>query len=162
MPFLLRDVLTHAKSLADVRKIISGAVGTNSFVFLMSDGKTGRSELYVRDRTRFEVHKPGEALEDKGNKFPAIKGLLYGGHYQDKMTSKLTEAHGKLTPESIMNDVIPFIAMPSNFQNVLYSPQDLKFWFTNAKNQKERAAEQSYTFYDFGAGLRAFKEGSAK
>jgi hypothetical protein len=157
MPFLLRDVLSQASDLSDVRKIIKNAPGTNSFVFLMSDGKTGKSELYVRDRSRFEVHQPGENLEDRGTKFPAIKGLLYGGHYQDKMTSKLNETRGTLTPEKIMRDVIPFIAMPSNFQNVLYSPSDLQFWFANAKGPKERAAEQPYSFYDFGKGLKEFQ-----
>jgi isopenicillin-N N-acyltransferase-like protein len=157
MPFLLRDVLSQASNLSDVRNIIKNAPGTNSFVFLMSDGKTGKSELYVRDRSRFEVHQPGENLEDRGTKFPAIKGLLYGGHYQDKMTSKLNETRGTLTPEKIMRDVIPFIAMPSNFQNVLYSPSDLQFWFANAKGPKERAAEQPYSFYDFGKGLKEFQ-----
>lgn len=157
MPFLLRDVLTNAKNLADVRKIIKESAPTNSFVFLMSDGKTGQSELYVRDRTRFEVHKPGVDLEDKGNKFPAIKGILYGGHYQDKMTSKLNETKGTLTPEVLMKDVIPYIAMPSNFQNVVYEPKGLQFWFTNATGAKHRAAEQEYSHYDFGKGLKEFE-----
>ena len=58
MPFLLRDVLTYATNLADVRRIISSKPPTSSFVYLMSDGKTGQSELYLRDVHRFEVHKP--------------------------------------------------------------------------------------------------------
>lgn len=157
MPFLLRDVLTNAKNLADVRKIIKESTPTNSFVFLMSDGKTGQSELYLRDRNRFEVHKPGVDLEDKGNKFPAIKGMLYGGHYQDKMTSKLNETKGTITPEVLMKDVIPYIAMPSNFQNVVYEPKGLQFWFTNATGAKHRAAEQEYSHYDFGKGLKEFE-----
>jgi hypothetical protein len=49
--------------------------------------------------------------------------------------------------------------MPSNFQNVLYSPNDLSFWFTNAAGPKARAAEQPYTFYDFKSGLRSFEAG---
>ena len=157
MPFLLRDVLTNAKNLADVRKIIKESTPTNSFVFLMSDGKTGQSELYLRDRNRFEVHKPGVDLEDKGNKFPAIKGMLYGGHYQDKMTSKLNETKGTITPEVLMKEVIPYIAMPSNFQNVVYEPKGLQFWFTNATGAKHRAAEQAYSHYDFGKGLKEFE-----
>lgn len=157
MPFLLRDVLTNAKNLADVRKIIKESPPTNSFVFLMSDGKTGKSELYLRDPSRFEVHQPGKDLIDKGNNFPAIPGILYGGHYQDKMTSKLNETKGTITPDVLMKDVIPFIAMPSNFQNVVYEPKGLQFWFTNAKGPKVRAAEQPYSHYDFGAGLKEYQ-----
>jgi hypothetical protein len=158
MPFVLREVLSHAKNLADVRKIISGSQGTSAFVYLMSDGKTGQSELYLRDRNRFEVNKPGKDLEDQGHKFPAIAGLLYGGHYQDKMTSKLTETRGALTPEVIMKDVIPAIVMPSNFQNVLYDPTGLTFWVANSKGPGLRASDAPYTFFNFGKGLADFKK----
>jgi hypothetical protein len=48
--------------------------------------------------------------------------------------------------------------MPSNFQNVLYEPKDLKVWFTNAKGPKDRAAEQPYTYFDFKAALEGFKK----
>lgn len=156
MPFVLRDVLTYAKNLADVRRIISSKQGTNSFVFLMSDGKTGQSELYIRDRFRFEVHKPGEELKDDKKTFPAIKEVLYGGHYDDRMAKVLAEKRGEITPDIIMKDVIPEIAMPSNFQNVIYDPRDLQFWFNNAKDPDHRAAEQPYTYFNFGKALADF------
>jgi hypothetical protein len=156
MPFLLRDVLSYSSNLADVRKIISESTPTNSFVFLMSDGKNYESELYIRDRNRFEVHKAGEDLKDDKRNFPGIGGVVYGGHYQDKMTQVLTEKRGAMTPENIMKDVIPFIAMPSNFQNVLYEPRGLQLWFNNAKSPSERAAEQPYSHFDFGKGLKEF------
>ncbi|MCB0334240.1 MAG: hypothetical protein KDD55_12115, partial [Bdellovibrionales bacterium] len=53
MPFLLREVLQDANNLADVRRIISTSPGTNSFGYLMSDGKSREAELYIRDRDRF-------------------------------------------------------------------------------------------------------------
>ena len=157
MPFLLRDVLTYAKNLKDVRKIIVESVATNSFVFLMSDGKNNTAELYLRDRNRFEVHHSGHEIKDTNKTFPAINGMLYGGHYGEKMTKILSEKRGALTPKNIMEEVIPFIAMPSNFQNVLYDPTHLQLWFNNAKSPSERAAEQPYTHFDFGAGLADFK-----
>jgi isopenicillin-N N-acyltransferase-like protein len=157
MPFVLRDVLTYSRNLADVRKQISSKPGTNSFVFLMSDGKNHTSELYVRDRNRFEVHKPGVELKDTSKSFPAIKEVLYGGHYEDRMAQILAEKRGAITPEVIMNEVIPFIAMPSNFQNVVYEPRGLQFWFNNAQGPKARAAEQPYTYFNFGKALRGFE-----
>jgi hypothetical protein len=156
MPFLLRDVLTYAKNLADVRRIISSKPGTSSFVFLMSDGKNGQSELYLRDKNRFEVHKPGVELKDADKTFPAISGILYGGHYAEKMTQVLSDKRGDITPDLIMKDIIPEIAMPSNFQNVIYDPHDLQFWFNNAKNPKSRAAEQPYTYFNLGKALSDF------
>jgi isopenicillin-N N-acyltransferase-like protein len=157
MPFVLRDVLTYSRNLADVRKQISSKPGTNSFVFLMSDGKNNTSELYVRDRNRFEVHKPGVELKDTSKSFPAIKEVLYGGHYEDRMAQILAEKRGVITPEVIMNEVIPFIAMPSNFQNVVYEPKGLQFWFNNAQGPKERAAERPYTYFNFGKALQGFQ-----
>jgi isopenicillin-N N-acyltransferase-like protein len=156
MPFVLRDVLTYSKNLSDVRKQISSKPGTNSFVFLMSDGKNDRSELYVRDRNRFEVHKPGVELKDNTKTFPAIKEVLYGGHYPDRMTKVLSEKRGVITPEVIMTEVVPFIAMPSNFQNVVYEPKGLQLWFNNAAGKDSRAAEQPYTYFNLRKALTEF------
>jgi isopenicillin-N N-acyltransferase-like protein len=156
MPFVLRHVLTYSKNLADVRRIISSSPPTNSFVYLMSDGKNNTSELYLRDPFRFDVHKPGIILKDRDNLFPAIPDVLYGGHYQDRMTQVLSERRGAITPEVITKDVIPFIAMPSNFQNVVYEPRGLQVWFNNAKGPEQRAAEQPYTYFNLKKALAEF------
>jgi isopenicillin-N N-acyltransferase like protein len=154
MPFLLRDILAHAKNLKDVRRLISTSEPTNSFVYLMSDGKTAEAEMYVRDRSRFLAFQPGTEVTDKESTFPAIPNMVYGGHYREKMIASLQSEAGKITPELLMKKIIPEVAMPSNFQNVIYSASELKFWVNNAKSKKERAAEQPYTFFDFGAALR--------
>lgn len=154
MPFLLRDILQEAKSLKDVRRIISTSPGTNSFVFLMSDGKTGEAELYIRDKDRFLVFSENMPIKDRGKDLPPIPDTVYGGHYDDKMIEELTSQHGKVTPELLMEKIIPNIAMPSNFQNVVYAPKSLKFWVSNAVDTKSRAAEAPYTFFDLAAALQ--------
>jgi hypothetical protein len=156
MPFMLRDVLTYATNLADVRQIISGSIGTNSFVFLMSDGKSGSAELYIRSRNRFEVYPPGVELKDEKHSFPAIANIVYGGHYDEKMHTALTQSRGAITPEVIMRDIVPAIAMPSNFQNVIYDPAGLQFWVSNAKSSDENAARQPFTHFDVAAALRSW------
>ena len=123
MPFLLRDVLSKASNLNDVRRILKESVGTNSFVFLMSDGKTGHSELYVKDRDRFIVSGPGEHVKDGDEDLPGIPDTVYGGHYNEKMTEYLKTHHGEITPEFIMDTLIPAFVMKSNFQNVVYDPK---------------------------------------
>ncbi len=154
MVFLLREILNQAKSLKDVRHLISSSKGDMSFIYMFSDGKTGEAEMYVRDKDRFLVFKPGQELKDKDNDLPAIKDMVYGGHYPDRMHQCLQENQGKLTPEILMRDVIPKVAMPSNFQNVIYDPKDLKFWVANAKSREDPAFGQPYTFFDFGKVLR--------
>jgi hypothetical protein len=104
------------------------------------------------------VHKVGETLKDDSRNFPGIPNFVYGGHYDDKMHQSLTERRGKLTPQNIMDEVIPYIAMPSNFQNVLYDPSHLRIWFNNAKSRDEWAASQPYTYFDFGKGLADFQQ----
>ncbi len=156
MPFLLRDVLQFSKNLRDVRKIISSAKGTNRYIYLMSDGKTREAELYIRDKDRFLVFKPGQPLKDEKNDLAPIADVVYGGHYNNIMTEQLQKHHGDVEPAMLMNDVIPKMAMPSNFQNVIYDPVNLKFWVSNAKSPEERAAEQPYTFFDLKSALSAF------
>ncbi len=149
MPFLLREILAKAKNLADVRRIIKDSPGTNSFVYLMSDGKSGEAEIYVRDRDRFVVFKPGQDLNDGTEKIAGINNILYGGHFNDVMHQELTRFNGELTPQLLMSEVIPKVAMRSNFQNVIYDPVNLKFWVANAQDTKSRAAEGIYSEFDF-------------
>ncbi len=153
MPFLLREILSDAKSLKDVRRILSTSPGTNSFVYLMSDGKAKEAELYIRDRSRFLVYKAGENIADRDNDIPGLPHTVYGGHYNDRMTQCLQDNRGTINEQVLMNDIIPTIAMASNFQNVIYKPQDLQFWVSNAASKTKRAAEQPYTFFDFGQAL---------
>jgi isopenicillin-N N-acyltransferase-like protein len=157
MIFLLREVLEKARSLSDVRKIISESPGDCSYVYLMSDGKTRQSELYIRDKDRFKVFKPNERIVDGKSDLAPIGDVLYGGHYQDVMHDILTKEHGALTPEELMTKAIPKMAMPSNFQNVIYDPVNLKFWVANAKSPEKRAAEQPYTAFDLKHGLEEFR-----
>ena len=156
MVMMLRDVMKKSSNLAEVRKVLQETPPTASYVFLMTDGKTGESELYVRDPSRFLVFHPDQEIQDKKEHILPIKDTLYGGHYNDRMTALLNELHGKITPEVIMQDIIPKIAMPSNFQNVIYEPAALKVWVNVAKSKSEWAASQPYSFYDFGAGLAEF------
>lgn len=155
MPFMLRDVLNNASSLADVRKIIQESRPTCSYVFLMTDGKTKEGELYVRDPDRFVVFRAGQDVRDTKDYLPGISDTVYGGHYNDRMTAILGENHGALSPEKLMKEIIPKIAMPSNFQNVVYDPSNLRFWVSNAKSRGEWAASQPYTFFDLGKALKA-------
>lgn len=154
MPFLLRDVLAKAKNLKDVRNIIETSAPTNSFIFLMSDGKSKEGEMYVRDPNRFVAVKAGSELNDRGHTVPPINDIVYGGHYLDKMVEVLNKEKGNISPERLMKEIIPFLVMPSNFQNVVYNPEDLTFWVANAASKDEPAAQQPYTFFDFGEALR--------
>ena len=157
MPFLLRDILSDARSLADVRRIIQESPGTNSFAYLMSDGKTHESELYIRDPSRFLRFKAGESITDGKNNFPGHPGVTYGGHYQDRLIAMMNDHHRRMTPELIMKDLIPAVAMRSNFQNVIYDPARLRFWVNNAKSATEPAFGQPYTSFDLGAALARFR-----
>jgi hypothetical protein len=157
MPFLLREVMTHSRNLSDVRSIISGYPGSNSYVFLMSDGKTGESELYIRDRDRFLAFPPNMHIKDDKEDLPAIEHMVYGGRYNEKMTELLKQNHGKLSPELLMKEIIPQIVMPSNFQNVVYKPKALQLWVNNAASKDEPAFSQPYTFFDLKQALESYR-----
>ena len=149
--------MTQAHNLSEVQSIIKNNPGDCSYVYLMSDGKARQSELYIRDKERFIVFKPEQGIVDRNNNFPGLKDTLYGGHYADVMAKVLAEKRGSITPELLMNEIIPQFAMPSNFQNVVYDPVHLKFWVANAKSSSERAAEQPYTEFNFAEELARFR-----
>ncbi len=153
MIFLLRNVLTYAGDLKEVQHILKSAPPTDSYVFLMSDGKNNAAEMYVKDPTRFLVFKPGEPAEDQEKVMPGIPNIVYGGHFEDLMHESLTKYNGQFSPEIIQEKIIPYTAMKSNFQNVVYKPGALQLWVNNAGGPSARAAEQPYTFFDLGKAL---------
>jgi hypothetical protein len=128
----------------------------------MTDGKTGESELYVRDPERFSIFKPGESLHDYRKNLPGIKDTVYAGHFDDKMHELLSKYQGSITPELLMQEIIPQIAMKSNFQNVVYQPKMLQFWVANAASKTKAAWTQPYTFFDFGAALKEYQNSFSK
>lgn len=158
MPFLLRDVLSNAHSLENVRTIISSAKGENSYVYLMSDGKTGAAEIYVRDPDRFLVFTPGQQLVEGEYNLPGITNTVYGGHFADRMASTLAPKGGELTLDELQKEVIPSFVMDSNFQNVIYEPNKLKFWVNNAPERGKKAASEPYTEFDLSAALAGFPQ----
>lgn len=145
MPFLLRDILSYTTNLDQVRSLIQSSPPTNSFVYLITDGKTKDAELYIRDPSRFVVFKAGQTINEERKHFPGIEGIVYGGHYEDKMINMMQTFKDQFTPEVIMKTIIPDIAMPSNFQNVIYDPIKLRFWVSNAKSKDEPAYSQPYS-----------------
>lgn len=149
MPFLLRDVLSYANNLSEVRKIIGESKGENSYGFLMSDGKTGEAELYIKDAERFLVFKPGEDVRDNGEVLKGIDNMVFGGHEGARTGKLLEEVSGGVTLEVLMANIIPTIAMDSNFQNVIYEPKKLRFWVNNAPNSKVPAHGEPYTLWSF-------------
>lgn len=159
MPFMLRDVMRNAHNLQEARDIVKNSPPDCSFIYLFADGKTKETEMIIRDKDRFLVFKPTEPIQDGKNKSEKIEDTMYGGHYNDVMTELLKKYHGTLTPKVIMTELIPKFAMDSNFQNVIYDPVNLKFWVSNAKGPKERAADQPYLEFDFGTALNNFRQG---
>jgi hypothetical protein len=61
-----------------------------------------------------------------------------------------------------MKEIIPQIAMKSNFQNVVYQPKTLQFWVANAASKTQAAWTQPYSFFDFGTALRDYQKSFSK
>ena len=154
MVFLLRDVLSYASNLGDVRKLLKESPGTSSFGFVMTDGKTSESEIYIKDATRFRVFQEGHELKDRDEYLPGIPGIVYGGHFDEKMAELLKMNRGAISLDMLRMQLIPEFAMKSNFQNVIYAPKQLELWVNNAKDTKSIAAQQPYTHFDLAAALR--------
>ncbi|MCB0325237.1 MAG: hypothetical protein KDD69_16755, partial [Bdellovibrionales bacterium] len=157
MPFLLRDILSYASNLADVRRLIEQSPPTASFGYLMTDGKTEEAELYIRDPQRFLVFRPGTEIRDKEEFLPSRDNTVYGGHYNEVMAEALAMHHGKLSPELFMKELIPQMAMSSNFQNVIYHPRGLRFWVNNADSPTVDAKDQPYTLFEFGKAVEEYR-----
>jgi isopenicillin-N N-acyltransferase-like protein len=156
MIFLLREILSKAESLNDVRKILREAPGNNSYVFLMSDGKTKEASMFIKDKDRFLEFKPGQDVTEENQTLPGVSNIVYGGHYLDRLTDNMRAYNGEISRELLIDTIIPRLALKGNFHNVIYQPEDLKLWVANGRGKDAPAYQQPYTYFDFKQALASF------
>jgi hypothetical protein len=141
MIFELKNVLRFADNVEQASGILKSVDRTSYYAFIVSDAKDSRG--YISTKDFVSVFKPNEK-----NPFPILKNTLYGSYDSQKCYDSLKENHGKISPDVLMNDVIPKIAMPkNNLHNVVYDLERKKMWVSNAKGL-DKACDQPYVELD--------------
>ena len=160
--FLFRKLMREADTLAQARQMILEARRTCSYAYMISDVKSrndaARALLFITDRQKVRTSGENTPLVDErdGDTYPAIDDVVYGGAEAEKLSELLSEYHGRISPEVLMKITGP-VSLKGNMQNVIFRPDTLETWVSNAANatrdRQGKAAYQKWFYFDFGKAL---------
>ncbi|MCS6924907.1 MAG: C45 family autoproteolytic acyltransferase/hydrolase [Candidatus Binatia bacterium] len=180
MPFLLRQVLEQAKTLADAVHIVRTAPRTVGHNYIIASGTEGKAVALETTKSlcvAFGDDRAGSlpyalpvtdvlyradlALSPEVRRWQVCSNgypnLPYGSTSYEvryrRQGELLTQHHGRITPP-VAKEIARAIAPASNLQSVIYSPATLEFWVANA-DRRTRAAKRPYQYFSLAQLLHA-------
>jgi hypothetical protein len=148
MPFVMRDVVSKARTLDEGVAIVQKARRTTSFLYLIGDGKIPAAKALKTGPVTFEVYGrdtiPYGAL---GNVVWMSMGA--DSSWNQKIRTALEGLKGSLTVQSAMKDVTGKCET-GDLHAVYFDGTDLKLWVANADIDASPAYGQGFVEFDFG------------
>jgi len=149
MPFVMRDVVSKARTLDQGVQIVRNARRTSSFLYLIGDGKTPAAKALKTGPVTFEVYDQATIpYGPLGNAVWMSMGADSG--WNQKIRTALEGLKGSLTVESAMRDVTAKCET-GNLHTVYFDATDLKLWVANADTDASPAYNEGFVLFDFGA-----------
>ncbi|MDO8504430.1 MAG: C45 family peptidase [Candidatus Liptonbacteria bacterium] len=150
--FLFRKLMRESNSLDDATRIIKEAKRTCSYIYLITDAKgadnSKKAVLFITDRGRVKVSTENTDINDErdNDSYPGIPRVVYGGAKAKPLYDGLSKHRGAITPEILM-EMTKGISLGSNMQNVVFAPETLEAWVSNASlasGDKGKACNQKW------------------
>ena len=161
--FLFRKLMRESNSTDDAIKIIQNTTRTCSYIYLITDAKSKddakKAVMLITDRSRVKVVTENTDINDERDNeaYPAIDDVVYGGAKAQILYENITKHHGRMSTESLMSMCGP-ISLTGNMQNVIFKPETLEAWVSNAgssgKDEAGKACNQKWFHFDFSQYLK--------
>lgn len=172
MAFLLRSIVQHASSLAEIKQTLDTTARTCEYFYVFADGKTGRSFGCQATPDYLQFFDPGKSysknpplqntferplLTPEGNMsvgketfFEQPKDILIisrGDHY-DLLKERLLRNYGNIGLLDLKEAIRQPIAHKSNLHNAIFAPETLDVWISHAGAMNEPACDQPYHYFN--------------
>ena len=152
MPFVMRDVLYDAKTVAEGVGIVKQAPRTLSYLYLIGSGRENTATALKTGHTVFETFA-ADTLP-----FPRFADAVYmsmgfDSDWNRKVHDVLAACQGKLTPEMAEEKLMKGLGT-GDLHSVLFDATDLQLWVANATPDGKPAYGEDYVPFDFAAALK--------
>ena len=149
MPFVMRDVVSRAKTLDEGVAIVQQAKRTSSFLYLIGDAKVPGAKALKTGPVTFEVYD--QANTPYGPLGDTVwMSMGADSQWNEKIRTALEGLKGDLAVESAMKDVTSKCGT-GDLHTVYFDATDLKLWIANADVDASPAYDQGFVEFDFGA-----------
>lgn len=153
MTILLRLCLEQAKTLDDVRRIMSETPRTCQYYYCVSDSKAddGRGSAFgvAAEPDTITFIEPNEPHELLPRPFEDSV-LMSAGHRYMCLADRVEKMYGRITPQIALDMMARGVAMRSNMHDALFKPATLELWVANS-TVEQPACNLPYTHYDLDA-----------
>jgi len=152
MPFVMRDVVSQARTLDQGVAIVQRAQRTSSYLYLIGDAKLPGAKALKTGPVTFEVYNQETTpYGPLGNVVWMSMGADSG--WNQKIRAALEGLQGALTVESAMKDVTAKCET-GDLHTVYLDATDLKVWVANADLDASPAYNQGFVAFDFAAATK--------
>ncbi|MFI4911223.1 MAG: C45 family autoproteolytic acyltransferase/hydrolase [Sedimentisphaeraceae bacterium JB056] len=150
MSFLIRKALEETSTLQQAVKLFRDTARTCEYYYVISDGKIPDARGLACTPEIFETILPGE----KHEKLPTpLKDcvLLSADERYKNLVSKVKQDYGKIDTEKALDLMNRPVAMKSCLHRVLFAPEKLELWISNAANATttKNFAAHSQPYYKY-------------
>ncbi len=158
--FLYRKLMRESQTIDDALEIIQNVKRTCSYIYVISDAKKSSEKalLIANNAKEVVVFKENQDIYDPQSKttYPKIDDVVYGSAEGDKLHQIITEKYGQIDLP-VIKEIAKEIAAKSNVQNVIFNPETLESWVSNAKgtaiDEEGRACNQEWFYFNFKDAL---------
>lgn len=157
MTFLMREVAERAADVEAALEIMRRGPNTCEYYYVLSDAKRNMAGVYATAES-FEVLLPGQQ-HPRLPTVPQESIMFSAGRRAEKLSERLHENFGSITPEIMMDIIRRPVAMRSNLHNAIFMPETLDMWFADA-GRKTPACDEPYTKVNLRELLDYYREKS--
>ena len=156
MPFVMRDVVSRARTLDQGVAIVQQAHRTSSFLYLIGDAKLPGARALKTGPVTFETYDQTDLpYGPLGDVVWMSMGADSG--WNEKIRTALEGLKGDLTVQSAMQDVTSK-CKTGDLHTVYFDATGLKVWVANADTDASPAYDQGFVEFDLGANLKRPKQ----
>lgn len=140
MTFLMREVLERFETTEEALAWIGSVPRTCEYFYVLSDSRTkgmagvaswARSLAKERDQDDLLIIRPGESHPLLPHGIPDTVLMSAGGRYE-RLVERVRARYGKIDPESAWGLMGEGVAMTSALHIVLFLPESLELWVSEA------------------------------
>lgn len=172
MAFLLRTIVQHASTLAEIKQILGTTARTCEYFYVFADGKTGRSFGCQATPDYLQFFDPGKSysknpplqntfdrplLTPEGNlsvgketffEQPKDTLIISRGDHFDLLKERLLKNYGSIGLPELKEAIRQPIAHKANLHNAIFAPETLDVWISHAGAMNEPACDQPYYHFN--------------
>jgi hypothetical protein len=142
MSFLIREIVEKAATVDEAMAIMRKTPRTCEYYYVISDAKKNMVAMRARPES-LDVFQPGQQHELLP-KMPQETVLISLNERAKKLSERVHEQFGKITPELMIEIIKRPVSMESNLHNAVFMPETLDMWFADA-GKTTPACDEPYT-----------------